>query len=76
MRRPGTREWRDGFFWQLSLALRLLSSPMWPSGFRLFPAMGWGRPDSPGHDLDLASAVLGIGLLVAGSITFAMKRGR
>jgi hypothetical protein len=44
--------------------------------FQMFPAMGWGRPDSPGHDLDLASAVLGIGLLVAGSITFAMKRGR
>jgi hypothetical protein len=44
--------------------------------FHMFPAMGWGRPDSPGHDLDLASAVLGIGLLVAGSITFAIKRGR
>jgi hypothetical protein len=24
----------------------------------LFPAMGWGEPDSAGHYVDLASAVL------------------
>ena len=25
----------------------------------VFPGMGWGLPDSPGHYLDLVSAVLG-----------------
>jgi hypothetical protein len=32
----------------------------------VFPSMGWGLPDSPGHYLDLVSAVLGSMLLVAG----------
>jgi hypothetical protein len=32
----------------------------------VFPSMGWGLPDSPGHYLDLVSAVLGAMLLVAG----------
>ena len=32
----------------------------------LFPGMGWGLPDSPGHYLDLISAVLGCALLIAG----------
>ena len=44
--------------------------------FHMLPAMGWGRPGSPGHYLDLASAVLGIGLFVAGSIAYAIKRGQ
>ncbi len=26
---------------------------------RVFPSMGWGLPDSPGHYLDLSSAVIG-----------------
>jgi len=34
----------------------------------LFPAMGWGLPDSPGHYLDLVSAVVGTALLIAGII--------
>jgi len=36
--------------------------------FRLFPVMGWGLPDSPGHYLDLTSAVLGCTLLIAGVV--------
>jgi hypothetical protein len=32
----------------------------------VFPGMGWGLPNSPGHYLDLVSAVLGSMLLVAG----------
>jgi hypothetical protein len=32
---------------------------------RLFPSMGWGESDSLGHYTDLASAVLGITLLLA-----------
>jgi len=32
----------------------------------VFPGMGWGFPDSPGHYLDFASAVLGGTLLIAG----------
>jgi hypothetical protein len=38
-------------------------------GLHLFPGMGWGLPDSPGHYLDFVSAVLGCGLLIAGMIS-------
>jgi hypothetical protein len=31
-------------------------------GFHIFPSMGWGLPDSPGHYLDLVSAVFGLAL--------------
>ena len=34
--------------------------------YAVFPAMGWGLPDTPGHYLDLFSAIAGIGLLVIG----------
>ena len=41
----------------------------------LFPAMGWGLPDSTGHYLDLVSAVLGSALLIAGVlISFNRRR--
>lgn len=36
--------------------------------YRIFPAMGWGEPHSPGHYLDLVSAILGVGLVVIGLI--------
>lgn len=36
--------------------------------WQLFPAMGWGLPDSPGHYVDLASAILGVALVVAAMI--------
>ncbi len=32
----------------------------------VLPSMGWGLPDSPGHYLDLASAILGCALLLIG----------
>ncbi len=32
----------------------------------LFPEMGWGLPTSPGHYLDLVSAILGCTLLPLG----------
>jgi len=32
----------------------------------VFLGMGWGLPNSPGHYLDFASAVLGGTLLIAG----------
>ena len=35
----------------------------------VFPGMGWGLPDSPGHYLDLVSAVLGWMLLIVGIIS-------
>jgi hypothetical protein len=44
--------------------------------FHFFPAMGWGLPNSPGHYLDLTSAVLGIALSVAALITWAIRRLR
>jgi hypothetical protein len=43
--------------------------------FHILPAMGWGLPNSPGHYLDLTSAVLGIALSVAALITWAIKSG-
>lgn len=33
--------------------------------WQIFPGMGWGSPDSPGHYLDLFSAIAGTVLLVA-----------
>jgi hypothetical protein len=36
--------------------------------WHLFPEMGWGLPNSPGHYLDLASAILGVALLLAALI--------
>jgi hypothetical protein len=44
---------------------------------RLFPGMGWGLPDSPGHYLDFVSAVLGSMFLIAGiMIGFSRQRPR
>ena len=43
----------------------------------VFRGMGWGLPDSPGHYLDLVSAVLGTMLLIAGIvIVFSERRPR
>jgi hypothetical protein len=35
----------------------------------LFPSMGWGESNSVGHYTDLASAVLGMALLLAAWVT-------
>ena len=43
---------------------------------RLFPGMGWGLPDSPGHYLDLVSAVLGCILLIVGIIVGFSRQQR
>jgi len=42
--------------------------------FKLFPIMGWGLPTSPGHYLDLISAVLGCTLLALGFLGTAIAR--
>jgi hypothetical protein len=39
--------------------------------FHLLPGMGWGLPDSPGHYLDLVSAIAGPLLLLA---AYAVRR--
>ncbi len=44
--------------------------------YAIFPGMGWGRPDSPGHYLDLVSAVIGCALLPAGLLGEAIARSR
>jgi hypothetical protein len=41
----------------------------------VFPGMGWGLPDSPGHYLDFASAVVGSALFIAG-LTHGFGRRR
>jgi multisubunit Na+/H+ antiporter MnhB subunit len=33
--------------------------------WHIFPSMGWGLQDSPGHYLDLTSAILGVAFLLA-----------
>ena len=35
--------------------------------------MGWGLPNSPGHYLDLLSAILGVGLLIGAGIKWLLK---
>ena len=42
--------------------------------FQIFPAMGWGLPNSAGHYLDLASAILGCALLLLGFVGSAATR--
>ena len=38
--------------------------------WRILQGMGWGLPNSPGHYLDLSSAIGGIALLLAALITW------
>ena len=42
--------------------------------FQILPAIGWGLPNSAGHYLDLASAILGCTLLLLGFIGSALTR--
>ena len=42
----------------------------------LLPNMGWGLPNSPGHYLDLFSAIAGVVLLVAAGIVRLLPSGR
>jgi formate hydrogenlyase subunit 3/multisubunit Na+/H+ antiporter MnhD subunit len=43
--------------------------------FGIFPSMGWGQPNSAGHYLDLASAILGCTLSPIGLIaSFILRR--
>jgi hypothetical protein len=37
--------------------------------WQLFPGMGWGLPNSPGHYLDLFTAIGGTALLLAAFLT-------
>ncbi len=43
---------------------------------QLLPAMGWGRPDSAGHYLDLTSAVAGLVLTPTGFLLRRVGRHR
>ena len=36
--------------------------------FHLLPGMGWGLPNTPGHYLDLCSAIIGLILLPLGYV--------
>ncbi len=40
----------------------------------VLPGMGWGLPDSPGHYLDLASAILGAVSLTLGLAGWAIAK--
>ncbi len=42
----------------------------------VFPSMGWGRHDSPGHYIDLASAIVGIVLFPLGYLLHVLERRR
>ena len=39
---------------------------------QVFAFMGWGQPDSAGHYIDLASAIVGCTLLVAALVVVAL----
>jgi hypothetical protein len=41
---------------------------------QVFPGMGWGLSDSPGHYLDLTSAVLGSAFFIAGMMVGFNRR--
>jgi hypothetical protein len=41
--------------------------------FAIVPSMGWGLPDSPGHYLDLLSAISGVALLVASAVARLLR---
>jgi hypothetical protein len=41
---------------------------------QLFPWMGWGLENSPGHYLDLCSAVLGLTLFPVGYLLHALRK--
>jgi hypothetical protein len=41
---------------------------------QIFPAMGWGLENSPGHYLDLLSAIVGASLFPIGFLLHALKR--
>jgi hypothetical protein len=41
---------------------------------RWFPGMGWGLPNSPGHYLDLGSAIAGVALLAAGILRLLQSK--
>jgi len=43
--------------------------------FSAFPSMGWGKEGTPGHYLDLSSAVLGVVLFAVGSVLRVARRG-
>lgn len=42
--------------------------------FSVLPSMGWGKEDSPGHYLDLSSAVLGVVFFAVGSVLSVTRR--
>lgn len=42
----------------------------------LFPGMGWGLPNSPGHYLDLCSAIGAATLLVTAGVLRVMRSNR
>ncbi len=42
----------------------------------VFPSMGWGVPDSPGHYIDLVSAIVGCISLLAAFALWVTARAR
>jgi hypothetical protein len=42
---------------------------------RIFPAIGWGRPNTVGHYFDLTGATLGLTLVPIGYILSRSRRG-
>ncbi len=59
-----------------ALCLLLVATFHLFEALELFPAMGWGRADSPGHFVDLASAILGVGVFPVGYLLHALSERR
>jgi len=45
-------------------------------GLPVFPGLGWGRPNSVGHDIDFVSFAAGIGFLIASMVCPMISRVR
>jgi hypothetical protein len=79
--RPGSFTTRRGrprlhgiwLIWLEVVCLIVVALTHVAEAFYIFPSMGWGLPDSPGHYLDLMSAVFGLPLLVAGLVVRAIN---
>jgi hypothetical protein len=73
MRKKGRTVWRALQLVGLACLLIVVLTRV-ADAFHIFPVMGWGLPSSPGHYLDLVSAVLRVTLFSVGFLANALIR--
>jgi hypothetical protein len=65
--------WCDFFYWLVAVVLSSLCSRTLLERLQLLPGMGWGLPDSPGHYLDLISAIADVVLLLVAGVLWLLS---